>query len=69
MMTGIVIFLCIVFSILLFYAGYFIGVAYMTKKFANAFVCALFECGIDQSTAEKVLDRTKELCVKSMKED
>ena len=63
-MTGIVIFLCLLASILLLSIGYIAGVRYITYKFTEAFVNALFDCGVATPTIEKVLERTKELLKK-----
>ena len=67
-MTGIVIFLCIAFSCLIFYIGYLVGVKYVTIKFTCAYIDALFECGVDPKVIENVIDKTKELLIKYIKE-
>lgn len=68
-MTGIVIFLCVIVSFILFYAGYFVGVRYVTHKFSTAFVDALFDSNVDRDTVKKVIARTEELVKKSVNED
>lgn len=69
MITGLVFFLCTAFCILMFYAGFTLGVRYMTKKSTEAWINALFDCEIEPSITEKVINRTKEIMTKSIKED
>ena len=68
-MTGIIIFLCVIVSFILFYAGYLVGVRYVLRKFSTAFVDALFDCNVDRDTIKKVIARTEELVKKSVNED
>lgn len=59
MITGIVVFLCILSCVAMILLGYIIGVKITIDKLGEASIDAMFDCGIDSATVERVIEKTK----------
>ena len=60
MITGIVVFLCILSCVAMILLGYIIGVKVTVDKLGKASIDAMFDCGIDSATVGRVIEKTKE---------
>lgn len=67
MLTGVVVFMCFVFSAAMIFFGYLIGVKYATEKIVDSYVNAMFDCDIDSATIKRVIDKAKEYLGKKLK--
>lgn len=61
MITGVVVFICIISMLVFLYAGYIVGVWYTAGKIAEACVEAMIDFGLDADSVKKIINRTIEI--------
>ena len=61
MITGIVVFICIIIMLAFLYAGYIVGVWYTAGKVAEASIEAMIDFGLDADSVKKIVNRTIEI--------
>ena len=61
MITGIVVFICIISMLIFLYTGYIVGVWYTAGKVAEASIEAMIDFGLDADSVKKIVNRTIEI--------